>query len=72
MKDVPGNFLEEKGASVIKSLVGRDKLTGEIKGSMETVFKGAVRRGHHMQQPPPSALGGRHRSLAPALNSASL
>ena len=35
-KDVPGNFLEEKGASVIKSLVGSDKLTGEIKGSMET------------------------------------
>jgi putative DNA primase/helicase len=35
-KDVAGNFLEERGASVIKSLVGHDKLTGEIKGSMET------------------------------------
>jgi putative DNA primase/helicase len=35
-KDVAGDFLEEPGASVIKSLVGHDKLTGEIKGSMET------------------------------------
>ncbi len=35
-KDVPGNFLEERGASVIKSLICGDRLTGEIKGSMET------------------------------------
>ena len=35
-KDVAGDFLEERGASMIKCLVGNDKLTGEIKGSMET------------------------------------
>ena len=36
-KDVPGNFLEEKGAKTLKSLSGHDYVQGECKGSMEPV-----------------------------------
>lgn len=34
-KDVPGDFLQYKSASVIKKLVGHDRLDGEMKGSNE-------------------------------------
>ena len=36
-KDVPGKFLEEKGAQALKKLVGHDYTPGERKGSMESV-----------------------------------
>jgi putative DNA primase/helicase len=36
-KDVPGNFLEEKGAQALKKLVGHDYIPGEIKGSMISI-----------------------------------
>ncbi|MFZ2658658.1 MAG: DUF5906 domain-containing protein [Victivallales bacterium] len=34
-KDVPGDFLQYKSASVIKKLVGHDRLDGEMKGANE-------------------------------------
>ena len=34
-KDVPGKFLEEKGAQALKKLVGHDYTPGERKGSMK-------------------------------------
>ena len=36
-KDVPGKFLEEKGAQALKKLVGHDYTPGERKGSMQSV-----------------------------------
>ena len=72
-KDVRGNFLEEKGAEVIKCLVADDNLTAEIKGSMASpLVPGIFGVGHHMQQPVESAARRRLRGVAAADSAASL
>jgi phage/plasmid-associated DNA primase len=35
--DVAGNFLQHEAAQVLKKIVGHDKLSGEVKGSMTSV-----------------------------------